>query len=313
MESIMGKQLNLTAIALLSLLLVATVAQARSYDDVIASGYLKVAVYQDYPPYSFLQQGEARGVDVEIARALAQDLGVRLELDWVIPDESLDDDLRNYIWKGRVTERDAQATMLKRPVADVMLRVPYDREYAFKVDPDGRVMNELVHFFAPYQREQWVIGYHTERMQPFENLAVFQYDRVGVEIDSLPDFYLSGAFRGALRNNVVHFNRFEQAVDALLDGEVAAVMGQRAEVEWGLRLSDKLATISVPLPNLYKPRWEVGMAVRDGHRQLAYALTDTVDRLVDSGALAELFGHYGLHYAAPDHYRSEKLAVKAGH
>jgi len=299
---VMGKGLNLALIWGLGLLLISAVAQARSYDDVIASGYLKVAVYDNYPPYSFMDNGEPQGVDVAIARELAAGLGVRLELDWVIADESLDDDLRNYIWKGRLLQRDEAAAMLKRPVADVMLRVPYDREFAFKVDPDGRVMNELVHFFAPYQREQWVLSYHTERMSPFENLAVFQYDRVGVEIDSLPDLYLSGAFRGMLRNNVVHFTRFEQAVSAMLEGEVGAVMGQRAEVEWGMRRSDKLAEISVPLPNLYKPRWDVGMAVRDNYRQLAYALTDTVDRLVSSGVMTTLFDHYGLHYQAPDHY-----------
>lgn len=298
----MNRTYSLTTIVLLLTLLVATVAQARSYDDVVASGYLKVAVYDNYPPYSFLQDGEPRGVDVEIAKALAAGLGVRLELSWMIPDESLDDDLRNYIWKGPILEREADAPMLKRPVADVMMRVPYDREFAYKVDPDGRVMNELVHFFGPYQREQWILGYHTERMEPFENLAVFQYDRVGVEIDSLPDLYLSGAFRGALRNNVVHFGRFSEAFDAMLEGQVAAVMGQRAEVEWGMRLSDQVASLSVPLPNLYKPRWDVGMAVRENYRQLAYALGDTVERLVIEGEMAALFDRYGLVFEAPDYY-----------
>ncbi|WP_210397426.1 substrate-binding periplasmic protein [Motiliproteus sediminis] len=298
----MNRSYSVTTIVLLLALLVATVAQARSYDDVVASGYLKVAVYDNYPPYSFMQQGEPRGVDVEIAKALAAGLGVRLELSWMIPDESLDDDLRNYIWKGPVLEREADATMLKRPVADVMMRVPYDREFAYKVDPDGRVMNELVHFFGPYQREQWVLGYHTERMDPFENLAVFQYDRVGVEIDSLPDLYLSGAFRGSLRENVVHFNRFSEAFDAMIDGQVSAVMGQRAEVEWGMRLSSKVASLSVPLPNLYKPRWDIGMAVRENYRQLAYALGDTVERLVLEGDMAALFDRYGLVFEAPDYY-----------
>lgn len=298
----MGKRSTLALLGMLSLLLMATLVQARSYDDVIASGHLKVAVYDNYPPYSFIADGEPRGVDVEIAKQLAIGLGVSLVLDWVVADESLDDDLRNYIWKGRVLDRDESVEMLRRPVADVMLRVPYDREFAYKVDPDGRVMNDLVHFFGPYQREQWVLGYDRERLQPFENLAVFQYERVGVEIDSLPDLYLSGAFRGQLRDNVVHFNRFEQAMDALLAGEVAAVMGQRAEVEWGKRLGDAVETISVPLPNLYKPRWEVGMAVRENHRQLAYALGDRVEQLILSGEMTALFQRYGLGYDAPEHY-----------
>ncbi|WP_207061179.1 ABC transporter substrate-binding protein [Motiliproteus sp. SC1-56] len=275
---------------------------ARSYDDVIASGFLKVAVYSGYPPYSFLEEGSARGVDVEIAALLAEQLGVALELVWMTPDESLDDDLRNYIWKGPVLEREAGAPMLKRPVADVMLRVPYDKAFAYKVDPDGRVMNDLVHFFAPYQQEQWVLGYHADRMAPFENLAVFQYDRVGVEIDSLPDLYLSGAFRGALRHNVVHFRRFDEAIDGMLNGQVSAVMGQRAEVEWGMRLSDRIASLSVPFPNLYKPTWDVGMAVRENFRQLAYALGDVIEQTVRSGDMTHLFERYGLAYEPPGYY-----------
>lgn len=292
--------IHLVALALM--LMTSVTAQARSYDDVMASGYLKVAVYNNYPPYSFLDGDQPRGVDIEIARALARGLGVELELSWMTPDESLDDDLRNYIWKGPVLEREQDAPMLKRPVADVMLRVPYDKEFAYKVDPDGRVMNDLVHFFAPYQREQWILGYHNQRMEPFENLAVFQYDRVGVEIDSLPDLYLSGAFRGALRNNVVHFSRFDQAVEAMLAGKVSAVMGQRAEVEWGMRLSDQIASLSVPLPNLYKPRWDVGMAVRENHRQLSYALSDVVEQMIRSGDMTAVFGSYGLAYEAPEFY-----------
>ena len=39
------------AIALVSLTL-AGQAQARSYDDVIESGYIRIAVYKDFPPYS---------------------------------------------------------------------------------------------------------------------------------------------------------------------------------------------------------------------------------------------------------------------
>ena len=46
---------------------------------------------------SFEDQGQAKGVDVELAQALAKALGVRLQLIWAPPGEKLDDDLRDYI------------------------------------------------------------------------------------------------------------------------------------------------------------------------------------------------------------------------
>ncbi len=63
-------------------------AQVRSYDQMIAAGELKVAVYKDFAPYSFEDHGQPRGVDVELAQALAKALGVRLQLMWAPPGEN---------------------------------------------------------------------------------------------------------------------------------------------------------------------------------------------------------------------------------
>ena len=94
-------------------------AEVRNYDTMIASGELKVAVYQDFAPYSFEDQGQPRGVDVELAQALAEALGVSLQLIWAPPGEKLDDDLRDYIWRG--------SPLRHQQLADLMMRVPYDQ------------------------------------------------------------------------------------------------------------------------------------------------------------------------------------------
>ena len=72
----------------------------RTYDDMIAAGTLKVAVYENFAPYSFRLDGQAKGMDVELAEQVAQELGVTLEIIWMTPGEKLDDDLRNFIWRG---------------------------------------------------------------------------------------------------------------------------------------------------------------------------------------------------------------------
>ncbi|CAI3805635.1 hypothetical protein GLGCALEP_03787 [Pseudomonas sp. MM221] len=78
------------AVLFCSLLLWCTAVQAqvRNYDAIIAAGELKVAVYKDFAPYSFEDHGKPRGVDVELAQALATALGVRLQLIWAPPGKS---------------------------------------------------------------------------------------------------------------------------------------------------------------------------------------------------------------------------------
>lgn len=51
----------------------------RSYDSIIASGVLKVMLYEDFAPASFVQDGQPRGVDYAVAQALAKGLGLSLE------------------------------------------------------------------------------------------------------------------------------------------------------------------------------------------------------------------------------------------
>lgn len=43
------------------------------------AGVLRVAIDATYPPMEFLQEGQPVGFDVDLARALAQRLGVRAE------------------------------------------------------------------------------------------------------------------------------------------------------------------------------------------------------------------------------------------
>lgn len=63
------------------LLLSQAPAQASALDDVIARGTLKVAVPQDFPPFGSVGPDmQPRGLDIDTARLLAEQLKVKLEL-----------------------------------------------------------------------------------------------------------------------------------------------------------------------------------------------------------------------------------------
>lgn len=72
----------LSIAATLTLALVAGVAQADRLDDIKKTGVLKVASFDSNPPFGFVDQKSRQitGLDVDFAQALADKLGVKLEV-----------------------------------------------------------------------------------------------------------------------------------------------------------------------------------------------------------------------------------------
>lgn len=256
-------------------------AGARPLDDVTAAGRLRVAVYRDNAPFSFHRDGKLVGVDVDLARTIAERLGVGIEYMELTAGETVADDLRNAVWKGHY---------LGGGVADIMMHVPYEKEFGLR--------NPEAVLFAPYQREHFALARNPMRMtQPM--LAALPDEPVGVEIDSIPDFFLLGAFGGRLRDRVVHYMTIPQAVAALEQGEVAAVVATQSQVEAALgeRVKDFPVT-PVTFPGMMASSWDIGLAVKDNSRDLAYAVGDIVAAMLEDGTVARVFGAYGVTHNA---------------
>ncbi|MBA2924939.1 transporter substrate-binding domain-containing protein [Pseudomonas sp. P7] len=272
-------------------------AQVRSYDQMIADGEIKVAVYKDFAPYSFEDGANARGVDVELAQALATALGVKLKLIWAPAGEKLDDDLRDYIWRG--------SQLHNQQLADLMMRAPYDRDYAQKRNDQGELENGHVVMFGPYQNEQWQVAYDRRRLDTVASVAVFEQHPIGVEVDSVPSFYLTSVFNGMLAAKTHHYPDVPQAFAAMKAGEVDAVMAMRGEVDWQVHEAHdpQLALAENAYPNMGKQRWEIGMAVHESNRQLAYAVEEALEGLIRDGAVQAIYARYGLQYEVPEMYQ----------
>ncbi|MEO1081289.1 MAG: transporter substrate-binding domain-containing protein [Pseudomonadota bacterium] len=267
----------------------------RTLDDVVESGFIEIGIYRDFAPFSYLNgDGEPDGLDVAVGQLIAEGLGVEPRWMWMTPDENVEDDLRNYVWKG---------SLLDRKVADVMLRVPYDREYSYAIDGYGLPKHDNVVMFGPYHAESWAIARDLEKLGEVRNLAIFRFQKIGVETDSLPDMFLSGAFGGQLRKNVVHHLRIGDAVNELKTGELSAVAGMRSQLEWFLR--DRPGRYDVDddgLQAVARLRWDIGAAVKHTHRQLAYAIEDVIAAAVRDGRMEQLFADHGISYAKPSLY-----------
>lgn len=264
----------------------------QTLDEIVERGTLNIAVYEDFPPYSWMDGDTPRGVDIEVGRILAEALGVKPEYRFVQAGENLQVDLMSYVWRG---------TVQKEPVANVMLRVPYNSDFTCLV--------EQVVFTGQYAKEEIAIAYALAAYpdaEPSEEAkheggptpAFFRYDTVAVENDSIADFYLTSYPGGQIGPNIRHYPTMAQGMAALASGEVMAAMGPRAQLQWGA--GEGIAVHQPPLVGFALSSWTLGIAVHHSHRDLAYALDDAIAAALADGRIAAAYAEYGLTFTPPD-------------
>jgi polar amino acid transport system substrate-binding protein len=253
----------------------------REFDDIIASGWIEFAVYDDFAPYSWQDKGQPRGVDIEIGRLIAAALGIEARFRFVLAGDNLDADLQNYVWKGAA---------VNGRVSDAMLHVPYNSDYACRLDQ--------VVFTGLYFDEKIVVGYRRDSYPEKPPVpAYFRYDTVGVENDSISDFYLSSLLGSEAVANIHRYPDTLAAMAALAAGEVKGVMGPRAQVEFGL--TDATAMHEPPLMGFATGNWTLGLANHISHRDLGYSLDDAITAGLADGRIAAIFQNYGLSFTPP--------------
>lgn len=246
------------------------------------SGVLRVAVYRDNAPWSFRDAGRRLvGADVDLGALLARGLGAKADYYEFLADESVEDDLRNVVWRG---------SLLGGGVADVMLHVPTDKAFAEKI--------EQVWIAAPYYRETFVLSCDPTRAD-CSGLPGLRGASIAVELDSVPDMYLSGSIGGQFLRSVRHYMSGAEAIAALRKGEVAGAMTTRAQYEHGVMgAAGGYRTIGT-LPGLFRTGWDVGLAVKADARDLGEHLAAILDAAAKSGELTEILGKYGLSRSTP--------------
>jgi polar amino acid transport system substrate-binding protein len=257
-------------------------ARADALNDIRSKGSLRVAVYNAFTPYS----NQGKGIDVELAEALGKHLGLATQVVGYNADEDMDDDLRNMVWKGHY---------LGAQPSDVMMHVPVDSYLQGK--------NDKVKIFGPYHLETIAVA-RVQRIGPIRGsaanaLEVFTREKIGVEGRSLADAFMLGVLNGRLRDNVIHFTSVAGAVDKLKEGEIAAVMGPRSEIEVALGKDPRFVIEVVQMPELKINSWPLGMAVKAEESALADALGKALKALQHDGTVAAIFARNGVTYQQP--------------
>ena len=255
-------------------------AFAATFEEIKQGGTLHVAVYRDFAPFA----ADGKGIDVDVANALAAKMGLKAEVKAYPDADSVDGDLRNIIWRGHPLWRER--------LADVMMHVPVDEYLKSK--------NEQVRILAPYFRERLVVARNKNRIPQLPTLEVFTREKIGVQVETLEDHYLVTSFGGLLRPNVVHFATVHDAAVALRKNEIPAAMGRQTIIEAGLAEDAPRFEIGpVATPGMMVSGWDLGVAVKADNPELAAAIDKAMAELRQDGSVERIFAKRGLSYRPP--------------
>lgn len=299
----------------LSLVTIALGANARPLDEVRDSGELRVFVYSDNQPFSWTERGteagaeaqseaqseapseaksEARddtgdevgratGIDVDIARAIAEEMKLKAAIYVRPAGEEVDDDLRGNIWQGPKTGGKK---------ADVMMHVPMERELIAR--------NNLVGISNAYYQEQIILAINPEMVDSGADLGAFETQKVAVQFSTSGHYFLAFAREGKVKKNVAPYMKFQDAATEFIAGNVAGLMGRRAEIETTLRVAGFAYRILEPVfPETLRQTWNVGTAVKEDSRDTGYAIGAAFDALKSDGRLEKIFAKYGVTATPP--------------
>jgi ABC-type amino acid transport substrate-binding protein len=200
-------------------------------------------------------------------------MGLKLTLMPFHADDSMNDDLRNMVWRGHY---------LGFGPADVLMHVPVDRPL-MDATPQANI-------FAPYYRERVVLARRLDRVPRLDTLSELGDAKVAVSGQSLAGWLMIGADSGAYRNQLdTQCKDGAEAARELKRGDVAAAAGLASELESVLRGDARFAIAPLPSPLARRNGWAVGMAVKRDSTELAQALQAGINGLSASGRLRDIF------------------------
>lgn len=255
----------------------------RDYDRIIDEGWIEFAVYDDFFPWSYAENGTAAGIDVEIGKLIATGLGVTPRFRLVQAGETLEADLMNYVWKGAIVDGH---------VSDVMLHVPYDSALVCRI--------EQVAFTGQYASESIAIAYRAAQYPDGgPKPAFFRYDTVAVENDSISDFFLTGMIGPV--DKIHRYPSAQAAVEALAAAETMAAMAPRAHLEAGINRHPDAGLLvhEPPLLGFARGKWTIGIGVDFQHKDLGYAIDMALEEALNDGRIAKIFEDAGVTWQPP--------------
>ncbi|MDZ4179962.1 MAG: transporter substrate-binding domain-containing protein [Coriobacteriia bacterium] len=230
------------------------------------AGVLRAGVDLTYPPFAGTDKDIEAGIDIDIAEAIAAQLGLTLEMVQVKPGEA--------------------TSALDAGTVDIVLSVPLDPEAVMGARIAGTYLADGPAFFTQSAEETAAADAgtgeapaSTEATDTAKMLtpSAFAGQRIAAQRGS-PAFWMLEYDLG--EGVAVPFETLRAAFEALAADEVDVVVGQASVGTYIARDFD-----GASLAGQYGPGTALGVAVKLGNDELGDVVRDTLDGLASGGAL----------------------------
>ena len=243
----------------------------NTWQHVQETGNLVVSMDPANLPYSSAD-ADKPGFDVEIARLLAKELGLRLDLQWI--------DIHRETAIGQLLEQEC------------------DLAFGASIDPDAMDDEEALAGRVIYSRPYYGTGYMLfarEGAAPVATLSDLQGERsrrMGTQAGTIADYSLrqNGYMRRLFGTQLGVLNALEKG-----DIDYAYMW---PNFDWMLHNDPKIHAKSVAgfVP---KDRWNIAVAMRQDDAELKQHVDQALERILKRGDIARTFKTYHMPHFAP--------------
>lgn len=216
-----------------------------------SSGVLVVGISFPYPPMIFLdERGNFSGIDADIIREVASDLGVEVKF-------------KNFVWEGFF-----YALIEER--VDVIIS-------AITILPERA---EFMLFSRPYFVSGQIIVVREELVDQIKGVSDLYNRIVGVQSKTTSEIE---AYKHVNHNNILSFANYALARDALLEGKVEAIIIDYPAGINTVQKNENLRIIGTPFTKEF-----YGIAVRKNDHILLEEINKTIRRLQRESLLKKI-------------------------
>lgn len=249
------------ALAALCALLACAPAWSRPWSEIRMQGEISVCANPNALPYAS-NRPDSPGFQLEIARALATRLDVRLRVDWIVP---------------RMRAATVDCDLLMDTIA-----VPGVQPPSIKLS-------------VPYYLGGVPLAFARGQQPAATYRALAPGTRVGVIMNSLASLIVSKT-----PATLIPFGFEDDMLEAAARGEIAAAAASAASIGYfNLRHPDAQLTLVHAEDDEPELRWAVAVGMRRADDDLVKAVNAAVTALLDDGTLAAIYGRYGVVHRRP--------------
>lgn len=241
--------------------LLAPHAQARTLAEVRALGTISMCAHPDALPYSS-QTADNPGIQIELARLIAEGLGVSLSTEWIVPRR-----------RARIVN------------CDMLLDKPSDPRVT-----EGRLL-----LSKPYHKSGVVLGLSKDARAIDRYTELQEGEKIGVMISSVAQMVL-----GKAGKTTSPYAFQSDMVEDLAKGDLYGIAVSAPTISYYvLQHPDSGLKVAYAFDDVPELTWNVSVGLRNSDEAMVSAVNDILEKLLADGTISRLYAKYGVEHRFP--------------